>query len=483
MKFKSKEQVHERAKGIINISRKELIKELNLNIKGDKNAMGDIFEAWFGKPKDSASEPDLGVAELKATPYVKLKNGNYSAKERLVLNIINYEELDKEKFETSHLLQKNKTMEIGFYEFDKNKKKDDWCFSNCLLYEIEKNKVDLQIIKEDWEKIQSFVRAGKAEEISESLTTYLAACTKGKNKHSLRSQPHSDKKAMQRAFSLKSSYMTTLLRKYVFKKEVSDSIIKDYKELDNQTIEQVIENRFAPYIGKSVNYLISKLNIDKRKDNRKGNYNVAIINKILGIKSEKNTEILADELSKASIIPKTVQFDYKQKNNESLRLVDFKFSNLVKQSWEDVDGNPEADLNIYLSESEFMLTVFQTDKKNRNYLRGVKFFKIPVNEKDHEIEEVWEDTKDTINEGVSLEYNVKTKQVKNNFIKISDNRIIHIRPHAGKSSYSKDANSDFLPTPAKWKNKPDNYECNRMTKQAFWLNSSYVKRVAKDVLK
>ena len=69
MKFKSKEQVHERAKGIINISRKELIKELNLNIKGDKNAMGDIFEAWFGKPKDSASEPDLGVAELKATPY------------------------------------------------------------------------------------------------------------------------------------------------------------------------------------------------------------------------------------------------------------------------------------------------------------------------------------------------------------------------------------------------------------------------------
>lgn len=44
---------------------------------------------------------EAGV-ELKATPFKKLKSGKYSAKERLVLNIINYEKVAHENSRLVH---------------------------------------------------------------------------------------------------------------------------------------------------------------------------------------------------------------------------------------------------------------------------------------------------------------------------------------------------------------------------------------------
>ncbi|CAI2555474.1 hypothetical protein AKUH4B211M_01140 [Apilactobacillus kunkeei] len=132
MDFKTKEEVHNRAVQIENIKQKDLIKMLNLHIKGNKNAMGDVFEAWFGKPKDSASQPDLGVSELKATPFKRLKNGDISAKERLVLNIINYEDLDKENFENSHLLKKTKYWNLDTMNTTKTSQKKIGFSQNVL---------------------------------------------------------------------------------------------------------------------------------------------------------------------------------------------------------------------------------------------------------------------------------------------------------------------------------------------------------------
>lgn len=482
MEFKSKDDIQKRANQIINIKQKDLIDKLNLKIKGDKNAMGDIFEAWFGKPKDSSSKPDLGIAELKATPFKVLKNGEISAKERLVLNIINYEKLDKETFQKSHFLEKNSVLEIGFYEYNKNICKNDWYFSKCIMYEMDKNPVDFKIIEQDWELIKSYVNSGKAEKINEGLTNYLAACTKGKNKHSLRSQPHSNKKAMQRAFSFKSSYMTTLLRNFVFGNQKSDSIIKDPNELKYGSIEEIVEAKFRPYIGKSVAYLIKKLNISKKNTTRKGAYNVQIVNKILGINEKNDKEISADEFEKASIIPKTIQFDYRNVNKESMSLPPFKFKELSEENWEDKFGEPEAALNIYLSESEFLFIVFKTNKQGNNILKGIKFYNIPTNEINGEIKKVWEKTKDTINDGVKLRYDLKTNKVTNNFVKASEHSIIHIRPHAPRRSYINNSYSDELPVSACWTNKPSKFSCKYMTKQSFWLNNDYIKRIVNNLL-
>ena len=99
MIFNSVEEVHNHAKKAIG----KTVFELNGNktVSGSKSTVGDAFENSFGKKPDSSRGPDLpevGV-ELKATPFHKLKKGQYSAKERLVFNIINYEEIASETFE------------------------------------------------------------------------------------------------------------------------------------------------------------------------------------------------------------------------------------------------------------------------------------------------------------------------------------------------------------------------------------------------
>lgn len=63
---------------------------------------------------------EAGV-ELKATPVKHTKNG-ISAKERLVLNIINYEKEFDKTFPTSSFWKKNQLMELGFYEHVPGKK-------------------------------------------------------------------------------------------------------------------------------------------------------------------------------------------------------------------------------------------------------------------------------------------------------------------------------------------------------------------------
>lgn len=480
MEFKTKEDVHNRAVQIEHIKQSDLINQLNLNIKGNKNAMGDVFEAWFGKPKDSASEPDLGVSELKATPFKKLKNGKISAKERLVLNIINYAELDKEIFDNSHLLRKNKVLELAYYEYNNDIPKSDWYFAKCVTYEMLKDKTDLEIIKRDWETIQSYVKNGHAEDINEGLTNYLAACTKGKNKNSLRSQPNSDAMAKQRAFSFKSSFMTTLLRNYIFGDKKSDAIIKDAKFLETQSFEDIIIDKFKPYIGMPVNEIIKKLNIPIKGTETIGKYNVAIVNKILGIKSRNGIE--AEEFQKASIVPKTIQFNYKNSNKESMSLPPFKFKELAKEKWEDADGNPSATLNIYFSESKFLFIVFKSDEQGNNFLKGVKFYRVPDNQRNSIIKKAWLSTVEELNAGVKLTYDENRNRVSNDLISAKDKMIIHVRPHAAHSSYINNVNSNELPTPARWINKPKEYSNNYMTTQSFWLNSSYIKKSVEDLL-
>lgn len=120
-----------------------------------------------------------------------------------------------ENFETSSFLSKNNTIELAFYEYIKGTPSDNWIIKEAVLYEMHKNPIDYEIIKQDWEIINQYINEGKAHELSEGLTSYLAPCTKGANASSLRNQPYSDIKAKQRAFSLKSGYMTSILRKYV----------------------------------------------------------------------------------------------------------------------------------------------------------------------------------------------------------------------------------------------------------------------------
>lgn len=173
-----------------------------------------VEEFYFLIKNNSRSEPDFADAEieLKITPLKKLKSGNLAPKERLVCNIINFNEIVSEKFETSSFMKKNKRTLIIRYIDPMNKEVHelDYQFHSVEFFELKKSKHYSQFEK-DWNKIVGKIKEGKAHELSESDTCYLGACTKGANKNSLRNQPFSEKLAMQRAFSFKSQFMKKLL--------------------------------------------------------------------------------------------------------------------------------------------------------------------------------------------------------------------------------------------------------------------------------
>lgn len=484
-KFNTKADVHNHAK----VAEGKTMYELNgnKNLKSTKSSVGDAFEKWFGKEKDNQSKPDIeevGI-ELKATPYKKLKNGNYSAKERLVFNIINYHSLAEETFEDSHFLYKNSLIEIAFYEYLKDIPQDLWTISHVILYEMNKNPIDYQIIKDDWEKIQSYVKNGDAHLLSESLTNYLSACTKGANSKSLRSQPFSSEMAMQRAYSFKSSYMTSILRKYIFGEEKTDSIIKDRIELAKKDIETIILERFEPYIGLSIEELKERFNI---RTSYHTNYLVAAA--ILNLKgSYTNSEAFknVEEFEKASIVLKTVQFNEKNINKESMSFPSFRFSEIVEENWIDENGSPNSEWHSFLLDSRFLFFVVKRDSFGKNIFKGVKFFSIPQADLQGPIRFVWEDTVEKLKKGVILEAVPRgtSIQIRNNFIKKTDNQICHVRPHESLADYSENGKyADKLPAKVNWINKPQNskYSNQWMTKQSFWLNNDYIREQVKDLL-
>ena len=168
----------------------------------NKGTFGHIYETdVYGYNMNSYSEPDFIDAgiELKVTPYKKNNDNTLSAKERLVFNIINYDDEIKNPFRKSHFWYKNNKVQIIWYLWEPNKKKSDFRITHEKLLNLALSE-DLKQIEEDWNTIINKIKAGKAHEISEADTMYLGACTKGANANSLRSQPFSNIQAKQRAF-------------------------------------------------------------------------------------------------------------------------------------------------------------------------------------------------------------------------------------------------------------------------------------------
>lgn len=153
----------------------------------------------------------------------------------------------------------------------------------------------------------------------------------------------------------------------------------------------------------------------------------------------------------------------------------FKFKELINENWED------SSLNMMLDASKLFFVVFREQENGSYIFSGAKFWSMPSKDLMTTVKSVWKETVTTIRQGVKLIYT--GKKVKNNFIKSSDKRIIHVRPHASVASYEvNNVNADELPVTANWTNKPEEYSDNWMTKQCFWLNNDYVLEQIKDIL-
>lgn len=446
--YTTKEAIFTRAQEAINLPLSKI--DTTNRLKTGKGGIGNaIEEGWFGYTPNSDTEPDFPEAgiELKVTPYLRNKD-KIRAKERLVCNIINYMEEYSKTFKTSAFWQKCNTLLIMTYEYLKNKPKEEFKIDSATLFSYPEE--DLAIIEQDWGKIMNKVRAGKAHEISEGDTLYLAACTKGVNASSVREQPCSSQLAKQRAYSLKASYMTQILNKYIFGNEKSPRIIKSLEALKSTSFEDYIINKVRPFYGKTQAQLREIFNI---KSNAKS-INEILLAKMLNIKGHiSHTE----EFKKAGIVPKTIRVQKDRTVKESMSFPTFDFIDLTHETiWE------ESTLYNYLAPTKFLFVIFQEQANGEYVFNRVMFWNIS-NKDLEEVRKVWERTRHLIKEGVQL---IKTTtQIRNNLPKKSENEVAHVRPHG------RNANDRCV--------LPDG---RMMTKQCFWLNNSYIAKQINDSL-
>jgi DNA mismatch repair protein MutH len=403
-----------------------------------KGKLGQILEDLYFKYKpNSNAEPDFKEAsvELKTTPLKKIKKG-LTSKERLVFNIINYEEEHKESFLTSSFWKKNQHLLLMFYLYEKEKIDLDYIFKIIKLWQFPA--ADLKIIQDDWEKIVAKIKSGQAHQLSEGDTLYLGACTKGTNKLSVRSQPFSDKMAMQRAFSLKSKYLNFIIQQSLGLPLLdAEPIVKSVKEFSKkETFEDLVIKRFQPFYGLTDVQLAKQLNL-KKTDAKSKFYLIskAISMSILGISKGK-----IEEFEKADVIMKTIRLEHSGGLKESMSFAQIQFKEIIKESWEE----------SYWFETltkRFFFVIYQKDANGILRLRNVFFWTMPSG--DLEIaKQFWLDTKKKI---INDDYT--------HFIKISDDRICHVRPKGADSK-------DLMEAPS-----------GRMEKKkCYWLNASYIKR-------
>lgn len=424
-----------------------------------KGGLGQIIEErYFHYETNNDSRPDFPEAnlELKVTPYKINKDKTISAKERLIISMISYFNIVNTDLYNSNAWEKLENMLLIYYKWDANiKERLDYIINYIYLYTPSKE--DLKIIENDFEIIRNKVKAGKAHQLSEGDTMYLGAATKSSDSKQRTPQPYSEKDAKPRAFSLKTSYMTYLLRNYISKEAKEDKVIKEDEVND---FEKYVTSKIEEYIGRKDTELFREFSLEKNI-NSKDKYS-RLAYEILGVKTKN-----AEEFEKANIVVRAIRVEENNKIKESVSFPTFIIKELIKENWED------SEIFRFFSEVKFLFIIYR--KKGENYyLAKSKFWNMPVEDIDKTLKEEWTRARNTFIEGIELipkETKIGTI-VNNNLPKKSNTRILHVRTHARKSAYKidgvkygngdLDSDTDELPNG------------DLMTKQCFWLNNDYV---------
>lgn len=408
--------------------------------KRNKGNLGQIIEEkFFHYACNSDSRADFYEAgvELKVTPYKINLNGSLSAKERLILTMIDYFQVVNESFEESHLWNKSKLILLVYYRYMKEIKCNlDYKIGYSRLFSPPEQ--DVKIIRHDYYTIISKIKAGKAHELSEGDTLYLGAAPKAATSRVRRKQPFSNELAKPRAFAFKNSYMTYVLNNYIVPgKATYEPIVQDGTV---DSFEDYVVGKIDRYRGYSVNDLCMEFEIEKKPKNLEA----MLAYRILGIKGNH-----AEEFEKASVAVKTIRIGKNERIKESMSFPTFRFKELIEEEWDD------STFGNYLRVTRFLFVVYKFDQDDVLRLRGCQFWNIPYEDLESDVRLVWERTKQVIREGLHVK--IVNGRRTNNLPKASENPVCHVRPHA--------------------QNAQDTYELpdgRQYPKQCFWLNNTYI---------
>ena len=443
-----KEQILEIAKSFLG---KRFGDFQGFSYKGNKGKFGILIEEdGYQYQANSDSGPDFPEAgiELKVTPYRENKNKTLSSKERLVLNIIDYQKEHELDFFESSFWKKNKEILILFYKYIDNIEEENLMITDMLLHHFSEE--DLEIIKRDRKIIIDKIKDGKADEISEADTMYLGACTKGKDSSSVRTQPFSDNLAMQRAYSLKTTYMSALVRKHIYKNEIEQLFTAD--QIREKSFEERITDKISKYYGFSQSRLAEMFDLNIKAKN----VNESIVNRIFG---EKTKLSKTEEFLKANIVVKTIRVEENRSIKESMSFPYFKYTKIIDEEWED------SELRTMLDNTKYLFVVFKK-RRGEYYLSNSLFWNMPKNDIDNFAYEVWDATRSLIREGKIISGFDQKGNVKTYFPKTNFSKVMHVRPHGTNKE-----DMTALPYPDKLTGRTSH------TKHCFWFNSKYVRYI------
>lgn len=436
--------------------------------RGGKGGLGQMVEELFFKYDiNSNREADFKEAqvELKCTPLIK-KDGrsSYKIKERLVCTMIDYSELVKTKFEDSHLLAKCRLMLLLFYQHIKGYAPYDLEFIFRILWLLPEK--DLLLIKKDYDTIADKVRRGEAHLLSEGDTVYLGACRKGQKGDTPQKQPFSEIAAYKRAFSLKPAYMRYVLNhvvssgknsytNYTAAEKPAFELVSE-NELKTKSFEDIILNRFKPFIGKDYIEICQILGMKPYQSKNK----YADIAALIASDNKSKRLEKAEEFIKSGITMKTVRLRPKgtPKESMSFKNIDY-FEVFENDEW----TNSEA---YELFTTRFLFVVFKPLKNSeiqiinnskkrfeteQSYILDKAFFWTMPPEDLEVAKEYWNDIRQNVlNNNINLNY----------FWNIAKHRKFHVRPKATKTT-QKAVN-------------PNGGFCN---KYCYWFNAEYVKSI------
>jgi len=202
---------------IVKNAKGKTIGELKLELSIEKanmkkGASGLIIENLLGIKNNNISDadiPEIGC-EIKILPIQKNKNGEIKAKEPTQIQMINYFEVAREKWETAKIRKKiNLTFWIVYLAKENSIKmqQNDYKIIDYFVDHPDENKI--LVFKRDWELIQDFIKKGLSDKLSSSMGEYLEPKTKGANNQDKTNAPDGkggEIRAKRRAFYYKKKY-------------------------------------------------------------------------------------------------------------------------------------------------------------------------------------------------------------------------------------------------------------------------------------
>ena len=445
----------ERAKLLIGKSLDEVLKNSPYDQKkinsANKGRVGNIIEKhWFGIENNSYAEPDFKTAgiELKVSPIKELKSTLLVVKERTKICRINYVELIKEEWISSHA--KNKLNKILFIFYKHDFDEDNWGKQRVLEVKLWNLKTDELLISSEWFKTRDEVFKGNAHNLSESNYQILAPCTSGSGKKDV-SQPNNQIDARERSFALKQPFVNFLW----------DSInnLDDYESIQENlnlstidNLEFEVQSRINHYSGQTIGQIVNRLNITIPSSK---NAVRSIIMKLLGFHGD-NTKI--KEFKQLGVEIKVIPIERERKKLlESISFPAIKFKEFAKETWEDSSLSLDLTKILFIPVSKSKTS--SADLKER--VLEDSFFWSPSSNEMKIIKNEWLNYQKEVRKGIQIEKiprNTKKGYIEQTSLpNESSTQIVHMRTHA-KDSNDRDT---------------DDFETS-IVKHSFWLNKKFV---------